>query len=165
MRKILVTCSLLSGLFVAAHGQQSRKSADEEAVRTLISQIAGTVQGNGARARTALFADDAQIINAFGERAAGREQIGKFWDDVYSSGGFQTAKSEEKELKIRFLTPKLALVDRFYVFSGQRGPNSGRELPPRDIHLTVIARKAGRRWLIIYYSVADLRSIPARKPQ
>lgn len=166
MWRLLFVLSVLFVLALGIRGQGNKRAEDEKAVREVVSKIANTVQDESARTRAALFADDAQIINAFGNKAEGRKEIDEFWNGVFNSGTFSTAKNEEKELKIRFLTPKLALVDRFYIFSGQRGPNSGRELPPRDIHMTLILRKESKgQWLIIYYSVADLRSLPAQKPQ
>lgn len=148
--------------FTPALAQHSY-SNDERAVRAVVQQLADTARGESATSRNILFADDAEITNAFGNRARGRSQIDAFWKSLYDSGGFRTATNEEKSLSVRFLTRKLALVDRFYIFSGQRGPKSGRELPPRDIHMTLVLRKDGTVWRIIYYSVADLRSLEREK--
>lgn len=142
---------------------QDAYSNDERAVRAVVRQLADTARGETATSRDALFADDAQITNAFGNRAQGRRQIDEFWKSMFDTGMFRTATNDEKSLSVRFLTRKLALVDRFYVFSGQRGPKSGRELPPRDIHMTLVLRKNGTAWRIIYYSVADLRSLEREK--
>jgi uncharacterized protein (TIGR02246 family) len=144
-------------------GAQAPFSDDERAVRSVVRQIADTAHGQSASAREALFADDAQIINAFGNRAQGRKEIDSFWESMFNTGMFRTAKNDEKSLSVRFLTPKLALVDRFYEFSGQRGPKSGRELPPRDIHMTLVLQKSAATWRIIYYSVADLRNLDREK--
>jgi uncharacterized protein (TIGR02246 family) len=144
-------------------GAQAPYSDDERAVRSVVQQVADTAYGQSASAREALFADDAQIINAFGNHAQGRKEIDSFWESMFNTGMFRTAKNEEKSLSVRFLTPKLALVDRFYGFSGQRGPKSGRELPPRDIHMTLVLRKSARAWQIVYYSVADLRNLEREK--
>ena len=144
-------------------GAQTPYSADEQAVRSVVQQVADSSHGQSAAAREALFADDAQIINAFGNRAQGRTEINSFWESMFNTGMFRTTKNEEKSLSVRFLTPKLALVDRFYEFSGQRGPKSGRELPPRDIHMTLVLRKSPAAWRIIYYSVADLRNLDREK--
>ena len=136
---------------------------DERAVRALVQQLADTARGETATSRDLLFADDAEITNAFGNHAQGRAQIDDFWKSMFDTGMFRTVTNEEKSLKVRFLTRKLALVDRFYVFAGQRGPRSGRELPPRDIHMTLVLRKDNGDWRIIYYSVADLRSLDREK--
>jgi len=142
---------------------QASYSDDERAVRSVVQQVADTAYGQSASAREALFADDAQIINAFGNRARGRKEIDAFWESMFNSGMFRTAKNEERSLSVRFLTPKLALADRFYEFSGQRGPKSGRELPSRDIHMTLVLRKSAAAWQIVYYSVADLRNLEREK--
>lgn len=142
---------------------QPPSSADDRAVRSVVQQIADSAHGQSASAREALFADDAQIINAFGNRAQGRKEIDIFWESIFNTGMFRTTKNEEKSLSVRFLTPKLALVDRFYEFTGQRGPKSGRLLPPRDIHMTLVLRKGPAAWRIVYYSVADLRNLDREK--
>lgn len=154
---------LMLALLASAPGELSvsQPARDELAVRSIVGSLASTAQDQTATGRAALFADDAQIINAFGARASGRKQIDAFWKSIFESGTFRNSRIEEKALTVRFLTPTLALADRFYVFAGQRGPSSGRELPPRDIHLTLILRKHADRWLVIYYSVADLRTVGA----
>jgi uncharacterized protein (TIGR02246 family) len=57
---------------------QTPLSNDERAVRAVVQQIADTAHGQDASARDSLFADDAQITNAFGNRAQGREEIDDF---------------------------------------------------------------------------------------
>jgi uncharacterized protein (TIGR02246 family) len=158
-----VVAGFIVSIPLAPSFAQNAPSNDERAVRAVVQQIAETSHGQTATARDSLFADDAQITNAFGNRAQGREEIDNFWRSMFETGMFRTAKNDEKSLSVRFLTHKLALVDRFYVFSGQRGPKSGRELPPRDIHMTLVLRRDGPGWRIIYYSVADLRSLDREK--
>ena len=142
--------------------QENKRSEAERLVREVVNKLADTLGSDRAQVRSSLFADDALIINAFGDKREGRKEIDKFWEEIFSSQMFRTSQNKEKEISVRFLTPELALVDRFYVLTGQRGPNSGRELPPREIHMTLILRKEKKHWLIIYYSVADLRSLPAQ---
>lgn len=144
---------------VATVSAQPKLSSDEREVRAVVAKLADTVHDQTAAARDALFADDAQIINAFGNRAQGRKQIDDFWNSMFSTRMFRTATNQEKSLDVRFLSKSFALVDRFYIFSGQRTPTSGRELPPRNIHMTLVLRKNAGTWRIIYYSVADLRSL------
>jgi uncharacterized protein (TIGR02246 family) len=155
--------ALIIAIPLAPACAHNASSNDERAVRAVVQQLADSARGQTATSRNALFADDAQITNAFGNRAQGRAQIDDFWKSMFDTGMFRTVTNEEKSLDVRFLTRKLALVDRFYVFSGQRGPKSGRELPPRDIHMTLILRKNNRDWRIVYYSVADLRSLDREK--
>lgn len=162
MWKQVVAVMILSAPSVPLMAQNTY-SADERAVRAVVQQLADTSRGETETARDELFADDAQITNAFGNQARGRRQIDDFWKSMFETGMFRTTTNEEKSLSVRFLTRKLALVDRFYVFSGQRGPKSGRELPPRDIHMTLVLRRDGTVWRIIYYSVADLRSLVREK--
>ena len=158
MWKQIVAAMIFCAPFTPLTAQHTYSNG-ERAVRAVVQQLADTSRGETATARDALFADDAQIINAFGDQAHGRKQIDDFWRSMFETGMFRTTSNEEKSLSVHFLTRKLALVDRFYTFSGQRGPKSGRELPPREIHMTLVLRRDGTVWRIIYYSVADLRSL------
>jgi hypothetical protein len=62
-------------------------------------------------------------------------------------------------MRVKFLTPDVALVDRFEEAPGQRGTESKRLLPPRRIHLILIMKRSGDGWLMAYYSAADLRDL------
>jgi hypothetical protein len=59
-------------------------------------------------------------------------------------------------MKIRFLTPDEAIVDRFEEATGQTGIETKRLLPSRRIHLTLIMKRGGEGWLM---ALADLRDL------
>jgi hypothetical protein len=58
---------------------------------------------------------------------------------------------------IRFLNTDVAIVDRFEEVTGQRGLETRKPLPQRNVHLTYILVKTGGKWLVAYYRAGDLR--------
>jgi uncharacterized protein (TIGR02246 family) len=139
--------------------QQKESSSHEE----LISRFESTGGARDAAGRTALFTRDAVVINAFGNRAEGAEAVAAFWKELYASGTFDQSKSERVSLQRRELARGLLLVDYVERLTGQRGPNSGRELPPRTVHITLILRRASGGWRIAYYRAGDVRDLPRRR--
>lgn len=149
---------LVSGNTPVAQQQKEASSPEE-----LISRFESTGSARDAAGRTALFTRDAVVINAFGNRVEGAEAIASFWKELYASGTFNQSKSERISLQRRELAPGLLLMDYVERLTGQRGPNSGRELPPRTVHITLILRQASGGWGIAYYRAGDVRELPRRR--
>ena len=125
----------------------------------------GSARGGAAVAerRAALFSDNAVFVNAFGGRVEGRDSLRSFWRQLYSSGSFGTSRIERVDRQQRVLAPDLVLVDHVERITGQRVPDSGRELPPRIAHITLLLqRQAGGDWRIVYYRAGDVREFPPR---
>lgn len=139
--------------------QQKQSPSPEE----LISRFESTGIARDAAGRTALFTRDAVVINAFGNRVEGAEAVAAFWKELYASGTFDQSKSEQISLRRRELAPGLLLMDYVERLTGQRGPNSGRELPPRIVHITLILRRASGGWRLAYYRAGDVRDLPRRR--
>lgn len=139
--------------------QQKQSPSPEE----LISRFESTGSARDAAGRTALFTRDAVVINAFGNRVEGAEAVAAFWKELYASGTFDQSKSEQISLRRRELAPGLLLMDYVERLTGQRGPNSGRELPPRIVHITLILRRASGGWRLAYYRAGDVRDLPRRR--
>ena len=155
---IIVTAVLLAPPCGSVLAQQKEPSSPEE----LISRFESTGGARDAAGRTALFTHDAVVINAFGNRVEGAEAVAAFWKELYASGTFDQSKSERISLRRRELAPGLLLVDYAERMTAQRGPNSGRKLPLRTIHITLILRRASGGWRIAYYQAGDVRELPRR---
>jgi uncharacterized protein (TIGR02246 family) len=99
--------------------------------------------------RAALFTDDALFLNAFGNRIEGRPAIDSALARIYV--GFAQAHIDRLDRKVRVLAPNLVLVDHVERLTGQRGPRSGRQMPPRTTHITLLLRQQQPRdWRIVY---------------
>jgi len=152
------------GIPAAIHAQQpGLDSADTRRVRELLAEFDATGSGTGGRAaadrRSALFADHGVMVNAFGIRAEGLDSLRAFWRLVYGSGSFATSRIERVDRQERVLGPRLVLVDHVERITGQRIPATGREMPPRVAHLTLLLQKQPTgEWRIVYYRAGDVRN-------
>ena len=127
--KSYILSAFIAVIPVGSVGAQPAYSNDERAVRSVVQQVADTASGQSASAREALFADDAQIINAFGNRAQGRKEIDSFWESMFNTGMFRTAKNEEKVSACIFSLPswRLSIVStNFRASVGQRAAENCR---------------------------------------
>jgi len=131
-------------------------------VRAVIDRFKATEITQG-QDRAALFADDALVFNAWDSRFEGRRAVDSLWLGLARSGTFAQSQIEEKATTYRKLSDSLWLVDYEEVLTGQRGPRSGREFPPRHTHMTfIIAHRERDSWRIIYFRAADAREFVNR---
>lgn len=141
-------------------------SATASAVAALLARFDATATAVGrsdATGRAALFTDDATFLNAWGGRVDGRVAIDSALRHLYTSSTVDSSRIELLDRRLRALAPGLVLVDHLECLTGQRGPNSGRELPPRATHITLIIRQAPTsQWRIAYYRAGDLREFAQR---
>jgi uncharacterized protein (TIGR02246 family) len=143
-------------------------SASAAGVAALLARFDATASAAGKldpAGRAALFTDDATFINAWGCRVDGRTALDSIWRRLYHSTTFDSSRIELLDRRQRMLAPGLVLVDHLECLTGQRGPNSGRELPPRATHITLILRQErSAAWRIVYYRAGDLREFAQRAP-
>jgi uncharacterized protein (TIGR02246 family) len=159
MKRVLLAAMAI-GLLTTFTAAQPRDSArDEDAIKRVIEDLNESFQKRDAKLRASLFTEDGIFINAFGVQRECRASIEQFWKDLFATGTFNQTEVKIAEMKIRFLNPDVAIVDRFEEATGQRGIETKRLLPPRRIHLTLIMKRTGDKWLMAYYSAADLRDL------
>jgi uncharacterized protein (TIGR02246 family) len=157
MRKIFLLGVLLIFLPTMCSAQREGGSQDEKAVKQVMQQWLDSFEKRDANLRNVLLTEDTVFINAFGVQREGKENVSAFWKELFATGTFDQSKVTITQEKIRFLRPEVAIVDRFEKVSGQLGPETGKSLPPRNIHLTFILTKTGKSWLVAYYRGGDLR--------
>ena len=165
MHNVVRIARVLSAVVVAeltlaaTSGAQRPEPQPPAAVSAVVAQFKATEKSMGA-SRSALFSDTALVYNAWDGRWEGRKAVDSLWFGLGSSGTFGTSVIEEKGTTYRQLGATLWLVDYLELLTGQRGPKSGRELPPRRIHMTmIVAREAGDQWRIVYYRAGDAREM------
>ena len=154
---------LVGALGTAPLGAQAGllDSAAARSVAQLLTRFDETGSGRGvalAQQRADLFSADAVFVNAFGIRVEGQDSIRAFWNLVYTSGSFASSNVERVDRQQRVLSPDLVLIDHVERITGQRAPDTGREMAPRVAHITLLLRReAVGAWRIVYYRAGDVR--------
>jgi uncharacterized protein (TIGR02246 family) len=143
-------------------------SASASAVARLLARFDATATAAGKldpQGRAALFSDDATFLNAWGGRRDGRAGIDSALTRLYTGGIFDSSRIEILSRRQRLIAPGVVLVDHLECLTGQLGPNSGRELPPRATHITLLLRQEpDSQWRIAYYRAGDIREFAQRAP-
>jgi uncharacterized protein (TIGR02246 family) len=132
---------------------------DEDAIKNVMQQWLESFEKRDADIRNVLLTDDTVFINAFGVQREGKNDVSAFWKELFATGTFNQSKLTITDEKIRFVRPDVAIVDRFEEVTGQRGPETGKILAPRRVHLTFILRKEDKDWKVAYYRAGDLRDL------
>jgi ketosteroid isomerase-like protein len=147
----------------------SLDSATSAGVARLLAKFDASQSSEGhlnSQARADLFTNDGIFLNAFGGRVDGRPAIDSVWARMYGSITFGQAHIQIMDRKQHLIAPGMVVVDHLECLTGQRGPNSGNELPPRRTHITLILKQQpNSEWKIFYYRAGDLRSLPARQQE
>ncbi len=104
------------------------------------------------------YADDADWINAFGEKRKGREQIRAYLAHGFTSPEWLSRHSTPSTVSIRFITPDVAVVNSSRQTIGQKTA-SGQLFPTRLTHdLRVFVHQNGR-WEIVSHEIMDEKEV------
>jgi uncharacterized protein (TIGR02246 family) len=154
--RVTFTAVVCSICLMPERGVAQTRQAPPAGVQNLVLRFKASEKSNNGEDRASLFTDDAVVINAWGDRVEGRKDVDDFWKTLMTSGTFNTSVITERETLYTKLADNLWLADYVEDLTGQRGPKSGRELPARIIHMTLIARRSqSDRWLFSYYRAGD----------
>jgi uncharacterized protein (TIGR02246 family) len=116
----------------------------EAAIHQVWQQFSDAWGRGDARARAALWAEDATLINPFGIEARGRAAIEKLFEQ--ENAGFAKGTTHTfSSFSYRFLTPTIAEVDATGEIKGIRGAD-GTQQPTLTIHVFAIMVETGGTW-------------------
>jgi uncharacterized protein (TIGR02246 family) len=141
---------LLALIFIflpAAARAQTGSAADEKAIREIESRWEAAWNRHDPAALAAAYAPDADAINLAGELFQGRAAFQKSLEELHS-GKTQTSIWQTERIRIRFLTPEIAVVHVYVNSRGDRNPD-GSDMPPRHVILTRVEVKRLGQWLIV----------------
>jgi uncharacterized protein (TIGR02246 family) len=159
MNRKLLICALLIILPTLCWAQLEVDSKDKEAIQKVMQQWLQSFEKRDAELRNVLLSEDTVFINAFGVQREGKKEVSAFWKELFATGTFDQSKLMITDEKLHFVRGDVAIVDRFEEVIGQRGPETGKTLAPRKIHLTFILTKKDDVWLVAYYRGGDLRDL------
>lgn len=148
---------MLAIIATACRTQKITNSVDDEkAIREVLGQFELAFEKRDATIYAMNFREDADWENAFGNREKGRENIKNRISGVYKM--FQQANQIIKEIRIRFITPNVAVADVDREIVGQVNEGGDKKLPLRKVRTTQVLRKEKGEWKVVVFRVADLRN-------
>lgn len=141
---------------VAAQGT----SDDDRMVRDVVLTIVRAWRDRDVNAMAAVYAPDAEWINAFGIQRRGREQIRAFVGRVLRSPQRDSVKpGVDSIISVRFPAPTVAIVHEYGEQDGQRF-TTGATVGVRRTHWLLVLQKIEGAWLVVSHLVMDERGDP-----
>lgn len=122
---------------------------DAQQIRKRCEAFVAAWNAHDPKALAATFAIDADLIDATGERIAGRDAIQRAYATQHGAdGAMRSSTLEVKDEPIRIVTPEVALSDATVVVSGSIDA-TGEKQPDQRLHVTNVWRKANGEWSVI----------------
>ena len=119
---------------------------DKSGIRKTAAAFVQAFNKHDAVAFADTFARDADFTNALGEIASGRENIARFNEPVFKRF-FSESRFTYSVRSIRFLTPKIAVVEVDWEITGSRDLKGGL-VPLRTGRIDWVMTKEDGGWLI-----------------
>ncbi|GEP56168.1 SgcJ/EcaC family oxidoreductase [Reyranella soli] len=139
----IIGVSALAGYVVVAGAQQMGATADEQAVRQVITDMTEGFNSHDGRAASRMYMPEARLVTVRGEVMEGQPAIEKGLTSIFETRA-KTAMHRTLSVSIRFLRPDMALVHVTNELSGLVAPD-GAALPPhQELSLRVLAKQDGR---------------------
>ena len=119
---------------------------DKDAVSKTAQDFADAWNKHDAKAMTAYFTDDGDLINPMGRHAKGKAEIEKLFQDeqstVFKNSQF-TATCAPDDIKM--IKPDVAVMTCNWEASGAKTPD-GKTMTPKGM-VTVVVVKKGGKWM------------------
>jgi uncharacterized protein (TIGR02246 family) len=132
---------------------------DEAAVGAVVDQFVQAWNRHDMPAFAALFAEDAEFVNAIGLQWHGRAQIETAQAHNHATI-FRESHLDRVRVRQRFLTPEVAVVHATWDLAGQRR-RDGQAVPPRTGVITLVLTKNDGTWAIAVFQNTDVVAPPA----
>ena len=123
-------------------------SADESAVRELMHRMADGWENGDANEFASVFSDDAQYVNAPGQRIHGRKAIAESHRRVFDTFFKGTRLGRGYPARIYAVAPDVILVESCgsVLFPGEKEEN----VPPNGL-ITLVCAKGSDGWRIVSF--------------
>ncbi len=149
----------LASLPIAASASPCAAAADAPEIQAVEAAQEAAWNAHDAHAYMDLFTADAVLINVLGWQWNGREEaerkLGRAFEFVFAD-----SKLHIDAVKVRPLSPDLALAYVSWTMVGAKSPDgAGADIPRHGIQ-TQLLRKADGRWLIL--SFQNTNAVPER---
>ena len=138
---LILVAALAAAIPVPAGAANSGSKAE---IERLSNEFAAAWNVHDANRMAAVWAEDGDVINPFGQSAHGRTEIEKFFEKEQATVMKGTTYKIES-IVIRDLGPTVAAVDWESVVTGMADA-SGKPLPPFKHHAFAVCLKKNGHW-------------------
>jgi uncharacterized protein (TIGR02246 family) len=148
-------------LFLAAFPEAARarvggSAADVAAIRAIETRWQSAWNHHDVAAMVRLGAPDADWVNLAGQWFAGARPFAESLESLHA-GKVKESVWRTEQVRVRFLSPMIAVVHVYFSTSGERNPD-GSARPPRRGIFTRVEEKGGGRWVIIASQATSITS-------
>jgi uncharacterized protein (TIGR02246 family) len=147
MRLASAILILLTAVVPARAGASGGTAADVKEIRGIEAQWQNAWNHHDVAAMVRLGAPDADWVNLAGQWFAGADAFAKSLESLHS-GKVKESVWRTEQVRVRFLSPSIAVVHVYFSTRGEHNPD-GSARPPRRGIFTRVEAKRGGRWLII----------------
>jgi uncharacterized protein (TIGR02246 family) len=156
-KRICISVFFLIALFSTklSTAQSHCNPKDSIAIRNVINEFHDAWAAKDPVRYAAVFSNDADWENAFGQHLKSRDSIQIFNQQLMPQ--FSTAVETITGIQVFCMSPDFALIDIYQTVDGQRLPKSGRLVPTRHIRMSDVYQKINGKWQVKIHRVTDLR--------
>lgn len=145
---------ILSYMEVGAYSEESRQAVGE-----LLQAFKLSWANQDVETHIALFAEDAEWINAYARMFRGREDLAAFLEDrLFPNFDALVSKEEmanSRLISIRHLSESAAVIHM--ATDGRRGDSAIPGELMRRTHIHLVVEKQQGKWLIVHTAIMDAR--------
>lgn len=119
----------------------------ESEVKARGEEFAAAWNKHDAKAMTAIFAPDADLMNPAGRWANGSAEILKLFTEEQSTF-MKTSTYKNVKTMVRPLAGDMAVADWNVELTGMMTPD-GKPAPVQKVHVTALMKKSGGKWWVV----------------
>jgi uncharacterized protein (TIGR02246 family) len=144
MKKISVSIALAAALAAFAAPARTAGSPAKDAIEKLNRNWVAAWNAHDAKKMAAMWAQDGDLINPFGRKAANRAEIEKLFVEE-QSGVMKASTYKIDSFSVRQLNSATAVGDWESLVTGMVDP-AGKALPAFPHHVFIVYVNEGGRW-------------------
>ncbi len=138
-------------LLMLPPGASAQPAPEEAVLRALIAAHEHASATGDLRGLVDVYSADAEMVSATGVVTRGRDAIETSYRQQLAGAAAKSGRHHTHPpdgIRIRFVTPEVALIDLPSRNVGGRTAD-GAEMPPNEVTLITVWRKTGATWLVV----------------
>ena len=146
MKKTLLSAALAVVLAAIPASARAAGGGTKAAIESLNQEFVTAWNAHDTKKMAAVWAEDVDLIDPFGQKAIGRAAVEKLFQAVHS-GEMKASTYKIESASIRELNPSTAVGDWEIVITGMMDPD-GKPLPAVRHHAVAVYVKVAGHWWI-----------------